>query len=221
MQSWMIGMVSGTIATGLLPALPPTGICVPLFLAGVAGLAWKSRATRSASGIACGCLLGIVWGYNLLQHRIADDCVGEALAVEGYIDSLPSQVNTPTSDVRQQFEFSVSDVEPQRCAGPRKLLLYYYGEHRMVPGERWRLVVTLRKPWGTVNPGSFNMQAWFVQSGIDGVGSVRGSGTSMRGESAQGPRGIHHRYRLKISEGIEELGLDPQAASSERAISLD
>ena len=220
MQSWMIGMVSGTIVTGLLPALPPAGICVPLFLAGVAPLVWKSGAARFVSGIACGCLLGIVWGYHLLQHRIADDCVGEALAVEGYIDSLPGQAHTPTSGVRQQFEFAVSDVEPQRCAGPRRLLLYYYGEDRMVPGDQWRMVVTLRKPWGTVNPGSFNMQAWFVQTGIDGVGSVRSSGTSMRGQPAQGLRGIHHRYRLMISEGIEELGLDPQAAAVLRAITV-
>ena len=220
MQSWMIGMVAGTIATGQIPALPPAGVCIPLFLAGMAGLAWKSGLARFASGIACGCLLGIVWGNGLLQHRIAEDCVRQTLVVEGYIDSLPRRTITPALSVRQQFEFSVRDVEPQRCAGPRRLLLYYYGEDRMVPGERWRLVVTLRRPWGTANPGSFNMQAWFAQNGIDGVGSVRTSGTSIRGESARGSRGIQHRYRLMIREGIEELGLDPAAAAVLRAITV-
>jgi len=220
MQSWMIGLVCGTVVTGLLPDLPPVQVWVPLLLVGAFGLAWKRSPGRPVSGIACGCLLGIAWGTSLLEHRIADDCVGEALRVKGYIDSLPGHSHSVTSGVRQQFEFAVSAVEPRRCGGPRRLLLFYYGDDRMVPGQWWQLEVTLRKPWGTVNPGSLNTQAWFAQNGIDGVGSVRESGLSRKLASAQGPRGVLHRYRLMIRERIGELGLDPRASAVLRAITV-
>ncbi len=220
MQSWMIGMVSGTIFTGFWPVLPPWYYSLLPAVVGLAVLLWKSGAARLISGIACGCVLGIAHGTALLEHRLSESCVGEPLVVTGRIATLPRESRTPGIGLRQQFEFAVDGISPARCSGPSRLILFYYGDDHITPGDQWQFEVKLRKPWGLVNPGSFNMQVWLVQKGIDGVGSVRKSGSARKLHSAQDIYGIHHRLRLLIRNRIRELGLDPDVAAVLQAITV-
>ncbi|MFV0278546.1 MAG: DNA internalization-related competence protein ComEC/Rec2, partial [Parahaliea sp.] len=94
--------------------------------------------------------------------------------------------------------------------GPRRLLLMYYGGERLVPGERWRFEVLLKRPWGLVNPGSFNMQGWFASSGIDATGSVR-SGASAARRLAPAQGSWHHRLRQVISDRLAAQPLSAEA----------
>ena len=220
MQSWMIGMVSGTIFIGIWPALPPWYFSLLPATVGLAALIWKSTAARFTSGIACGCVLGIVHGTALLEHRLLESCVGETLVVTGRVASLPRESRTPYAALRQQFEFAVDSMAPVRCSGPSRLVLFYYGDDPIIPGDEWKFEVKLRKPWGLVNPGSFNMQVWFAQKGIDGVGSVRESGSARKLLSAQGIVGVHHRLRLMIRNRIRELELNPDVAAVLQAITV-
>ncbi len=220
MQSWMIGMVSGLIVTGFLPVLPPGYAAALLIFPGVMLLALPSPLARFAAGMAIGCALGVLHGTDLLRHRIADDCVRRPLLVAGQVVSLPRQGRTPDGGTRQRFEFAVDELSPAYCSGPRRLLLFHYGDERVAPGDRWQFEVSLRKPWGNANPGSFNMQAWFVERGIDAVGSVRASGTVRQLEPAAGLRGLHHRHRLGISERIGELDLDASVTAILRAVTV-
>ena len=40
-------------------------------------------------------------------------------------------------------------------------------------GERWRLVVRLKRPHGTVNPHGFDVEAWLLENGFRATGYVR------------------------------------------------
>ena len=40
-------------------------------------------------------------------------------------------------------------------------------------GERWRLIVRLKRPHGTVNPHGFDVEAWLLESGLRATGYVR------------------------------------------------
>jgi competence protein ComEC len=220
MQSWTIGIVSGVIVTGFLPVLPPGYIAAGLAVITATLCICPSTLARFGSGIACGSLLGVLHGYALLQHRIADDCVAQPLLVTGRIDSLPRRSPTRDGGIRQQFEFVVTDLSPARCAGPRRLMLSHYGEERVTPGEEWQFEASLRKPWGTVNPGSFNLQAWFAQRGVDAVGSVRASGIVQQRQAAYGLPGLHHRYRERIVDRIRALELDGPSAAILRAVTV-
>jgi competence protein ComEC len=220
MQSWMIGMVSGTIFAGFWPALPPWHLSILLAFIGLIGLIFRSRLARFISGVACGCVLGIAHGNALLEHRLLENCVGEPLNVTGHVASLPREGRTPGAGLRQRFAFAVDAISPERCAGPRKLQLFYYGDEEISPGAEWQFDVKLRKPWGLVNPGSFNMQAWFAQEGIDAVGSVRKSGLAQKLHSAQGSFGAHNRLRQKIGRHIRALDMDPDVAAILQALTV-
>lgn len=220
MRSWMIGLVAGAVATGYLPALPPT-VVIGFFVAiALFTLPRRSHAWRCIGGIACGCVLALVHGTQLLQSRLSPQCVGIPLTVIGTVSSLPSEHRMPDRTLRQRFEFNVTELAPSRCAGPRTLMLSYYGDDTLHPGDTWQFEVRLKKPWGLANPGSFNMQAWFAQQGIDGVGSVR---DFVRTQSLPTPHGIvslPDRLRQAITQRINTLQPDRDLAAILRAVTV-
>ncbi|QIB67362.1 DNA internalization-related competence protein ComEC/Rec2 [Kineobactrum salinum] len=169
------------------------------------GTAHRGR-TRPGAGLA------VCHGQQLLERRLPDHCERLPLQVTGTIHSLPRVSTMPEQGQLQRFEFRADSISPVDCAPPRTLLLNYRGEVRLVPGERWRFEVLLRRPWGLVNPGSFNMQAWYAQTGIDAVGSVRSTAPARRLASAEG-RAWHHRLRQSLSGQIRAaLGDTPEGA---------
>ena len=211
MQSWMMGMVLGIVVTGFLPALPPPGVSLLLLCLLPSSLWWRHPCSCLLSGAACGCLLGVIHGHALLQHRLAEACVARPLVLEGRVASLPVQRHIPGVGIRQGFQFAVDSVLPETCAGPQRLHLYYYSDDALVPGDSWRFGVRLKKPWGLSNPGGFNRQAWFAQQGVDGTGSARGSAPNRRLLPPDGFEALHHRVRQRISSRIDALPLSPPA----------
>ncbi|MFU8763253.1 MAG: DNA internalization-related competence protein ComEC/Rec2, partial [Haliea sp.] len=118
----------------------------------------------------------------------------------------------PGERQQQRFEFLSDPLPVPDCRGPRRLLLSAPGEPGLMPGERWQFEVLLRRTWGLANPGSFNMQAWYAQTGIDAVGSVR-SGSPALHLGAPAAAGVHHRYRQWLSGQIlMALGEGPASA---------
>lgn len=220
MQSWMIGMVSGTTFVGWWPILPPPTGCVLFAALALIALCWNSVVARVAGGLACGCFLGLAHGTELLQQRLLDECVGVPLLVTGVISSVPSNSWRLHYGQRQRFEFAVRDVFPSRCTGPSTLILSYYGDEKIRPADDWQFEVKLRKPWGLANPGSFNMQVWLAQQGVDGVGSVRKSGAVLQDGQTANLYLQHHRLRQTISERIERLNIHPDVSAILRAITV-
>ncbi len=211
--AWPLALAAGLLLTGWLPQLPGPVLQVALLLAALLLVIWRRPGARAMAALIAGVLIASHFGQALLSHTLPQDCVRLPIAVEGRVVSLP-RVSHFDADTRQQrFEFALQSVSPARCAGPRKVLLSYYGDASMSPGEHWRFEVLLRRPWGLVNPGSFNMQAWFAQTGIDATGSVRSpAGAARRLGSA--PQGAwHHRVRASLSGRIArlDLPLDSQA----------
>lgn len=220
MQSWMIGFVSGVITAGYWPALPPAYITVLFIAFALLTLPWRSRAARFTCGLSCGFALALVHGSQLLQHRLATECVGIPLAVTGVVAALPSQRPMPRGEQRQRFEFGVTGLSPRRCAGPQTLMLSYYGDENIRPGDNWQFEVALKKPWGVANPGSFNMQVWFAQQGIDGVGNVRQSAINRRMAVEPAAISLPERLRQTITQRIDFLVGNRDVAAILRAVTV-
>ena len=168
----MIGLVSGMFPVLLLPRLPQPWLTLLLSALGLLLLLRRGFAWRFCAGLAVGCALALSCGQAMLDRRLAETCVGQPLSVTGEVASLPRLTVFPERGSRQRFEFAVRQLEPPHCRGPDRVLLSYYGPAKMIPGDRWTFPVRLRKPWGLANPGSFNQQSWYAQTGIDAVGSV-------------------------------------------------
>lgn len=221
MRSWMIGLVLGVVSVSYWPALPVWPVLVLFIAAALVVCAWQSPVSKFCSGVGLGCALGCAHGMILLHDRIVDDCVAQPVIVEGAVSSLPVTSEVPGGARRQRFEFTVFKLAPARCAGPEKLLLSYYGDHNILPGDHWEFEVKLKKPWGLANPGGYNRQEWFARNGIDAVGSVRETGRApLLVSPAQGVSALADRLRLRISDRIAGLGLAPGVAPILQAISV-
>ena len=96
---------------------------------------------------------------------------------------------------------------------PRRLSLAWYAQwHRsgpsdpvpdLVAGERWRLVVRLKRPHGTVNPHGFDVEAWLLQNGLRATGYVRDSDRTARLDAFAGRAADYvHRARENTRERI-------------------
>jgi len=220
MQSWMIGLVSGAVAIGYLPVLPPPCVAALCAVLAACTLPWQSPIPCFVRGVGCGCALALLHGALLLQTRLDSACVGVPLTVTGTVASLPSERRMPDGKLRQRFEFSVAKLAPARCAGPARVMLSYYGEGAIRPGDTWQFEARLKKPWGLANPASFNMQLWFAQQGIDGVGSIRDSARNRKMATQPGPMSLPDRLRQAITHRINALQPDPDIAAILRAVTV-
>lgn len=209
----MIGVVSGAALATRLPWLLP--VTVLLALAVLATL--HRRTALVLPGALLGCALVSWEGRDMLAHRLQDECTGRLFQLQGTVVSLPRVSLLDGERRRQRFEFEIHSLAPAACAGPRRVLLSWYGDAEIVPGQHWRFQARLRRPWGLANPGSFNIQSWYALTGIDATGSVRASGAELLGQ-ADGQ--WLNQLRHTVSRAIARSGLATQSGAVLRAVTV-
>jgi competence protein ComEC len=178
MPGLLAAFVAGVCALQWQAELPGTSHLLLVALAGTIAIAVALRAAWLAPSsvwlLACaGTLLaGFAYAGLRAQHRMADTLPfaheGRDVAVTGVVASLPVWL-----DRGVRFEFDVEAHEAD-VAVPRRILLGWYAAGDPVqPGERWSLVVRLRRPHGALNPGGFDFEAWMLERGLRASGYVR------------------------------------------------
>ncbi len=215
----MIGIVTGYITVSLLPVLLSGWLMFPASIVAAVFLRYRCLGAYFCCGLLLAAVAGTWYGYSLLDRRLSPRCEAIPLSIEGLIVSLPRRSTLGEGRLRQRFEFRPERFDPGYCEGPQRLLLSYYGELSLHPGERWRFSVRLKKPWGLANPGSFNMQSWYAQSGIDGTGSVRQQRAVLLSASSGRWRN-YNQLRQRIGQGIQQLGLDARVTGILQALSV-
>ncbi|MBN7798403.1 DNA internalization-related competence protein ComEC/Rec2 [Parahaliea mediterranea] len=219
MSAAIAGAVAGLLLAACLPWLPGALAVFAIAVAGALLLLAPRAPARMAAGLLLGMALGIAHGAALNDRRLPRDCARELLTVEGEVASLPRVTHIGEDTRQQRFEFTVAAISPAHCGGPRRALLSYYGALSVAPGEHWVFEARLRRPWGLVNPGSFNMQAWFAQTGIDATGSARAQG-ALRLAPGAGPGSLPDRLRAQISQRIAALPLSADARAVLGAVTV-
>lgn len=206
------GFVVSVIAVGQAPLLPSAWVGAVLGLAAVVLLVYRRGRWRTVAACLAGAGLALSHGQALLERRLPEACERVPMVLTGSVASLPKVTLYADGRRQQRFEFLSDPLPRAHCRGPRRMLLNAPGEPQLTAGERWQFEVLLRRPWGLVNPGSFNMQAWYAQTGIDAVGSVR-SGAPALHLAAPGAGAVHQRYRQWLSGQIlSALGEGPASA---------
>jgi len=179
----LAAFVAGAFLLQQQPELPTAGTYTAgaAFSAGCAALAWAARGrrqpawswTRHALLLAMAVLFGFGYAAWRAEMRLADELAfadeGRDVVVVGVIDSLPAQVERG-----QRFEFAVESVQTAGAHVPARIALSWYGgQAAVVPAERWRFTVRLRRPHGNLNPGGFDLEAWMLERGLRASGYVR------------------------------------------------
>ena len=152
----------------------------------------------------------IGFGYAAVRAdaRLADalpsEWEGEDITVTGIVDDLP-QISARGA----RFALAVERIDTRGAIVPSRLSLTWYaaqqreGSADPVPaiaaGERWRLVVRLKRPHGTVNPHGFDIEAWLLENGMRATGYVR---TDDRNRREHAFAGRASDYVLRARESI-------------------
>ena len=157
-------------------------------------------------------LLGFGYATWRAQERLDDalppEWEGVDIALVGIIDDLPQ-----TSPRSSRFAFAVERSLTLNAVVPSRLSLAWYTQVRkdgtiddvphIAAGERWRLVVRLKRPHGTVNPHGFDVEAWMLESGLRATGYVRTDArNAMLDAFAARPSDYVQRARERVRERI-------------------
>lgn len=168
----MIAIAAGIALTSQLSQLPVlffVALAIPL-----ASCLWLLRYYLTACLIAGFCW-GVIGGYQVIDSQLPVDWQQKLLWVEGKVVGLPvTGVNRGQPVTR--FQLAVSQplcLTTEACNDNITLIrLNWYKDLTIIPGQHWRLQVSLKRPYGMANPGGFNYQSWLIQQGIGGVGRV-------------------------------------------------
>ncbi len=159
-----------------------------------------------------------------LESRLPHHLEGVPLLVVGTVADLPRR-----SAQGVQFAFAVEaaqalDGRPLQGI-PKRLWLGWWVEGHVEaviaasvpepqPGERWQLPVTLKRPHGTLNPGTFDAERWFLEQDLGGAGSVS---ASHRGQARRLGRSVPawrdpSSWRAAVRQRIDAQVADPAIA---------
>jgi competence protein ComEC len=126
-------------------------------------------------------LLGFVWAASLASLRLSDALPTEwqqkNITLVGVVASLP-EVNERGVRFRFDVERVLTPDATRTLHVPRHLSLsdYYTAkspqESPFHAGERWQLVVRLKRPHSTYNPHGFDFESWALSENIRATGSV-------------------------------------------------
>lgn len=213
MRPAILGFALGVWACQWQAQLPPAAMLLAVTPAAavVAALAPRLRrpALRRAALTGAAAALGFVWASGFALLRLAENLPAELegcdLVVTGLVAGLPQAL-----DAGQRFVFEVEQAEMPGV--PRRLLLGWYrgraeAESELAQpvhaGERWRLVVRLKRPHGNLNPHGFDYEAQLFERGLRATGYVRHGASAVRLDRfVATPRTLVERWRENTRERI-------------------
>jgi competence protein ComEC len=180
MRLILLAFVTGVWWLQQQPALPD--VSAMLALAATASVLCACVARVAARGHwamrwpprACQLLLAALCGFGWaawraeqgLARRLAPDAEGRDVAVTGVVSGLPA-----AAAQGMRFPFT---VEQAGVPLPEELsLAWYEAPPDLLPGQRYRFTVRLRRPHGLANPHGFDYEVWLLQRGIGATGHVR------------------------------------------------
>lgn len=221
----IVSFAAGVLALQTLPSLPGQGLLAQALILALIALLLaffvfpKPQCLRLAAILLLAFVCGFSWAALRAEWRLADalPMQDEArnVTVVGVIDGLPQRFD----DGGWRF---VLKVETSDASVPGSIQLGWYlpwGREEALlplqlrPGERWQLVVRLKRPHGFANPGGFDYERWLLERGIRATGYVRHEGDNRRLDAfVPSFMNFVHAQRERVRQRfVEVLGDRPHA----------
>ena len=180
-----------------LPPLWPVWLLPPLVF-----IAFRFPWLRRPAWLVCGFLWALLFAHARMERVLDPHWQGVPLEVEGKVASLPEEEGRYV-----RFDVSAAAVagpDGQKITSPGRIRLNWYQPYpAVVPGDRFRLTVRLKRPHGYRNPGGFDYEGWLFQQGVGARGYV------VDGERLE-PSGLPawlsiHRWRYRLRQQLDAL----------------
>jgi len=197
MKTGIVAFFAGILALYRVPVLPDSywifliiPLVVPLIL---------KPSLRLVVLFIFGFLWALFRADQILIHQLPQTAEGKDLTITGTITGLPHQ-----SWRREQFLFNVDSINDPDLdqTSTYRFKLNWYDDYAVVqPGERWRLIVRVKRPNGFMNPGGKDYEANLFRQGINASGYVK-KGEKIRQKSIPFLQRVHH-WRSKIYRDLK------------------
>ena len=149
------------LASWFIPQESPLKKFAVISLLFIAGFAWNARYVE-----------------NRLENLLAIELEGKELTLEGRVAALP-QSNSSGA----KFAFEVDDIISGKEVlqhFPKRIYLSWQPAWRnpqaipeVIPGQRWKIKAKLKRPYGSLNPYTFDFERWSFHQDFGASGSVR------------------------------------------------
>ena len=186
MRLAITAFVAGGSCLFFLPNIPPFWLLACCVIWVVCALILCAKLHHTNFRWATFCVLffsaGFAWNAHYSEKRLenilAEHLENHELLIEGRVVSLPQ------NDLKgSKFAFEINDLflgKNQTKNFPEKIYLSWQSAWKsdqvipeIVPGQRWRLKVKLKRPFGTLNPNGFDFERWSFHQNYGASGSVR------------------------------------------------
>ena len=196
MKSAAAGVLAGAALVAVIPTLPTIATSFAILFIGLALSILKRLGIVGC--IAAGFGLTSLAGGLTLSDQLAGELERRDILLEGVVADIPSGDHDSL-----RFVFRAIAVQPGFTV-PRRIRVSWYGA-RTIPaaGERWQLLVRLKRPVGSMNPGGFDYEKWLFQERIGAIGYVRRSNKN-RQLAKSGPYSLLS-YRYRLASRIDDL----------------
>ena len=223
------------VGTGLQlqqPALWEARLYGLLLAAGIAVLGllalprWpRSAASCVALALAVG-LLGFAATALRAGWRLADALPaaleGRDIVVAGRVDGLPQR---SAQALRFYFEVESARLDGVAVGLPQRLSVGWYAQGAQAlpevrAGQRWQLVLRLKRPHGAMNPHGHDFELWLFEQGVRATGYVRAlPGSDNRLLEPHASASVDG-LRQRVREAIERHVPDPTSAGVLAALAV-
>lgn len=219
----MLLFCTGVLLAGLTPRLPETWVL--LIPTGAAAFCLWRRLCIPIVVFLLGIVYGLICGQLLVDQQLNRELDGREFLVVGTVADLP--VNRTRL---QRFQFSIESASLFDASAtssvdidvPSTVLISWYNQHELRVGQRWQLVLKLRRPRGFVNEGGFDYQRWLLSRGVGATGYVRETAATnklnQRIEDSHAVALLLPTWRQKIrdwlSQGIQNDAIDANSHAS-------
>jgi competence protein ComEC len=199
-----LAFLAGVCALQLCPELPALsswwlGACVAVAFTPAA---WLRGAAVAAAGFLWAC-----WhASQVASLYLPEDLEGRDVRVQGVVQGLPERLG----DDRLRLRFLIEKVSTGKQWRTLQLpvrLSWYRQSGAVHAGERWQLLVRLKRPRGFSNPGGFDYERWLFARGIRATGYVRNSGLNRL--TAPAAQYSLARLRQRLSSHLQHLQVSP------------
>ncbi len=144
-----------------------------------------SRNSSIAKKLAIMSLLftmGFAWNARYAENRLENilqtELEGKEFSLEGRVAALP-QSNSSGAKFAFEVDRTISGKEVLNQF-PRRIYLSWQPAWRnpqeipeVIPGQRWKLKAKLKRPYGSLNPYTFDFERWSFHQDFGANGSVR------------------------------------------------
>lgn len=209
--AFLLGVLAGQFSTTLLSINSAAVLMLAALLFG-----WRLPHGRHPAAA----LFGFAWLCLFAQLRLADalphELQGEDLLIRGHVVGLPTLQHDRT---RFQFQIESAQHGEQRLDMPLLTRIAWYRGESPRAGERWQLLVRLKRPRGLANPGGFDYASWLFRHGIRATGYVRDGQHNQRLAGHASSQWLH-RTREWLGERLSAALPDARQPGLLRALSL-